>query len=478
MLQLLYPLGLLAAVGITIPVLIHLWNVKPGKTLKIGSVILFGTPFNQRSRSLKLHDWPLLLLRCLLILLIAFLLAKPVYQQPLKSSEHPGWVLVKKADFRKLWIEQQPLLDSLIKKGYEVHDFDLGFKPIDLKDSLTSFSKADNDIPYFSLIRQLTAELPQGTRLYVFADNKLADFEGQKPATHLNLQWNIFQADSNKKSWPALAYEMKSGRVRQLTGKNTALGNYYVAEENGRPHEDIKVDTSTVRIQLYADKGTPDAAYVSSAILAAADFTRRKIVLQRIYGAAQVRARADLVFWLSEKKLTGTEEGYLSKPKVLFTYAGGKLQKKRSVMVDLSGMSAEGVKLHQRIPLLSDTLAPVWVDGEGISLLSKTGTKGSVHYKFYSRFRPEWTDLVWSEQMMSFLLPVILPASTADSGFLDKGKLAVGPEEMAIENVSNAPEKTALKYKETSFAPWLWWILILMFFMERWISYRNNTITS
>jgi hypothetical protein len=478
MFQFLYPLGLLAAVGISIPVLIHLWNVKSGKTLKIGSVFLLGTPSNQRSRSLKLQDWPLLLLRCLLILFIAFLMAKPVYEQQIKSSERTGWVLVKKADFSRLWKQQHSLMDSLLKKGYEVHDFDFAFDKIDLKDTLTTFSRSAQAVPYYSLIRQLNSQHPQGTSMYVFTADQLADFQEQKPETHLNLHWNFLPEDSSRISWPALAYKTQSGSIRQLTGNKLPLGNYYVSKEGARPDENIQVDSSTMRVQIYADKNTPDASYVSSAVMAAADFTKRKIALQRINTATQISAKADLVFWLSDKKLSAVEKNLLSKPKVLFTYAGGKLQRARSAMADLSGISREPAALYRRTALLNDTLAPVWVDGTGITILGKTETKGTVRYEFYSRFRPEWTDLVWSEQMVSFLLPVFLPVTASDSGFRDKGKLSVTRDDITLAKVSTASGITAVKYKQESFLPWLWWILVLVFFVERWISYRKNLINT
>jgi hypothetical protein len=142
MFQLLYPLGLLAAIGVLVPILVHLWNIKSGKTLKIGSVALLGLPSNQRSRSLKITNWPLLLLRCLLIFLIAFLLAAPAYRTKQSTSAKPGWILVEKANLPKLWNSNKKQLDSLILKGYELHDFDVNFARIDLKDTLTKFSRS------------------------------------------------------------------------------------------------------------------------------------------------------------------------------------------------------------------------------------------------------------------------------------------------------------------------------------------------
>ena len=66
MLQLLNPIWLFAIGGIVIPLIIHLWNIKKGKTLKVGSISLLGESSRQSAKSLKLIDLLLLFLRCLL----------------------------------------------------------------------------------------------------------------------------------------------------------------------------------------------------------------------------------------------------------------------------------------------------------------------------------------------------------------------------------------------------------------------------
>ncbi|MEJ0102079.1 MAG: BatA domain-containing protein [Bacteroidota bacterium] len=64
MFQLLQPLWLYVLTGISIPVIIHFWNQRPGKILKVGSVSLITDDSKEYKRSLKLSDLLLLLLRC------------------------------------------------------------------------------------------------------------------------------------------------------------------------------------------------------------------------------------------------------------------------------------------------------------------------------------------------------------------------------------------------------------------------------
>ncbi|MEP6750371.1 MAG: BatA domain-containing protein, partial [Bacteroidota bacterium] len=63
MFQLLQPIWLFALAGVSIPVIIHLWNRKPGKTLKVGSVALVEENILSYKKTIKLSELLLLLLR-------------------------------------------------------------------------------------------------------------------------------------------------------------------------------------------------------------------------------------------------------------------------------------------------------------------------------------------------------------------------------------------------------------------------------
>src|SRR3954464_3767664 len=90
---------LFAIAAVVIPVAIHLWNIRPGKVLKVGSISLIDPASRKSSRSFKLLDIPLFILRCLLLLALALLLSMPVWQKKLQAAKVKGWVLVPKESF-------------------------------------------------------------------------------------------------------------------------------------------------------------------------------------------------------------------------------------------------------------------------------------------------------------------------------------------------------------------------------------------
>ncbi|HVX51305.1 MAG TPA: BatA domain-containing protein, partial [Chitinophagaceae bacterium] len=96
MIDFLQPGWMYAAAGIALPVAVHLWNVRRGKVLKVGSVALLLQQTTKNTSSIQLHQLLLLVLRCMLMVLLALLLAKPLWVG--NSRYAAGWVLLDKND--------------------------------------------------------------------------------------------------------------------------------------------------------------------------------------------------------------------------------------------------------------------------------------------------------------------------------------------------------------------------------------------
>jgi hypothetical protein len=474
MFQLLYPLGLLAAIGVLVPILVHLWNIKSGKTLKIGSVALLGLPSNQRSRSLKITNWPLLLLRCLLIFLIAFLLAAPAYRTKQSTSAKPGWILVEKANLPKLWNSNKKQLDSLILKGYELHDFDVNFARIDLKDTLTKFSRsAKPPLSYYSLLKQLDPE--KGRRMYLYTDNRLSRFDEKPPVLNLDLNWKFLPADSATSSWVADAYQANNQRFIKTKAHSTATGNYYSNEALSAPDTaGLHVDTTTLTVQIFQRNSSTDAAFVKAAVLALRQYTGRSIKVRSINSLAQVRNKASLVFYLSEQQPNASEIKDLPKGTTLFQYEGKKVQSMNSIIQDELGLALSPASLYKRTFSSANQGQNIWLDATGNPVLSLDSLSGIKRYHFYSRFQPDWNDLVWTEGMVLFLAPVVLPQAAADYAFRQDQRSSLVAHVSSPITAVKALNNNGISYVQKSLSTWLWWIVFLVLFLERWLSYRKN----
>ncbi|WP_045688874.1 BatA domain-containing protein [Hymenobacter sp. AT01-02] len=72
--------GVLALLGLAVPVAIYLWNRRPGRVVQVGSLRWLETGANRRLRSLKPEGLLLLLVRAAIVGLLALALAYPSWQ--------------------------------------------------------------------------------------------------------------------------------------------------------------------------------------------------------------------------------------------------------------------------------------------------------------------------------------------------------------------------------------------------------------
>jgi hypothetical protein len=476
MFQLLYPIGLLAAIGIVLPILIHLWDIKSGKTLKIGSVAFLGVPSNLRSRSLKITDLPLLLLRCLLIGLIALLLAAPAYRQKLATTTQPGWILVEKSNFNKLWRNKRKQLDSLILKGYEIHDFDLNFARLQLSDTSSKFSRsASRPLSYYSLLKQLDGQHQQVRKVYAFADNRLSRFEGKQPVLHLDLNWIFLPADSTETTWISDSYQTNNQVYKQTIAHSTSTGTYFSsAQLSLKDTAGLQVDTANFIVQIYQHQASIDAGFVKAAVLALRQYTGRKIEVRIINSAKQISADAKLVFWLSDQQPSAADIKNLPQGSAVFQYAGNKIEKLNSSIQDQLGIALNGAELYKRTTYTTQPIQDVWVDAAGNPILSLDAKSGIKRYKFYSRFRPDWNNLVWTNGMVLFLTPIVLPQAAAQFAFQPDHRSLTAVQEFKPLLAQTDVKAEHTKYAQRSLSPWFWWLAFVLLFLERWFSYRKN----
>src|ERR1700761_1390939 len=98
----LHPIWFFALTAVSIPVAIHLWNTRKGKTLKVGSIALITAASQKKTVSRRVSDILLLLVRCLFFSLIAFILAMPFWNRSNNASKK-GWILIPKETVKEVY---------------------------------------------------------------------------------------------------------------------------------------------------------------------------------------------------------------------------------------------------------------------------------------------------------------------------------------------------------------------------------------
>ncbi|WP_329847915.1 BatA domain-containing protein [Stenotrophomonas hibiscicola] len=168
---LLFPLGLAALAAGLLPLLIHLARRHPYTPLDFAALRWLRAQIRPRQR-IRFDDWPLLLVRLMLLAALAFLLARPALTGP--------------APVPAAWTVVAPGMDAAALRGTAEegnwHWLAPGFPAIDQVPPASTAS-----LP--SLLRELDAQLPAGTALTVHVPDPLPDLDGARLQLSRELQW-------------------------------------------------------------------------------------------------------------------------------------------------------------------------------------------------------------------------------------------------------------------------------------------------
>lgn len=506
MFQLIEPIWLFALAGIAIPVLIHLWNIKKGKTLKVGSIALLTQRSTQNASSLRLSDILLLVLRCIFITLLVLLLSKPLWQLKADQDKVKGWVLMEPGKLKEGYVKFKPLIDSLLQTGYEFHYFYQGFKKQDLKAVLENKSDTAfvSRYSYWALLQMLEQVIPGNLPLQLFTTNSLSKFSGSRPGLSISLNWKTYTPSDSVFTAITAAYLTPADSIRFTKMESTPTGISYVSRsisaivrrdtgyvvniEGGKLkvadittsiHNNIEtkneqeVDTSTLRVCIYTDNYISDANYLKAAIEAVQQYTSRKITVSLVRNITAIPAGQQWLFWLSESPASkGVQANYI------FSYASGKITRvSSSLNIPQVGLNDGPVTLYKLVATdLSPNLSSgiTWRDGFGKPVLYNDTSAGNNYY-FLSRFDPDWNDLVWSEKFPVIMMNLILDKA-GHSGFnifSDKRKIA--SQQLQPDFVSDANiVKSGILKKNADLSVIIWVAAFVTFLLERILSFNKK----
>ncbi|MBV8388211.1 MAG: BatA domain-containing protein [Mucilaginibacter sp.] len=483
----LHPIWFFALAAISIPVAIHLWNIRKGRTLKVGSITLITAASQKRSLSLRLNDVLLLLLRCLLLTLLAIVLTMPLWRQDNNFSKTQGWILIPKASLKEAYQKFKPMIDSLIKSGFEFHYFDKDFAKADFNKVLADTTLHHNSYAsHWTLAQQLNGQIKPSLPVYLLTSNSAVHFTGEKPSVSLNLHWQTFTPADSVSTWIAKAWLTNNGAIEMAEGVSHPSGTFYqnytirsgdqstnftVRSDSGKlsiglknANELIPVDTSTWRFAIYADKNSIDASYLKAALQSIIQFTRHKAVVKQYTDANQLPSQQNWLFWLSAKPVNKKLQS-----DNMFVYENGKTSHSNSW---IETESDQKIALYKSITGNRKGFA-IWKDGFGNPVLSLENQSGKNRYHFYNRFDPAWSDLVWSDEFPKMLLKLIIGPATEPNSKYDKRILS---DQQIMPNITNERSVSIGKVTEhIDLSRYLWLLLVLIFFAERWLAHRNTS---
>jgi hypothetical protein len=254
--------------AIAAPVILHFWNDRRGKALRIWSISLLKGASQRMAWSRRLSQWWLLLLRCLLLILLAILLAGPYWRRTGGAGHVKGWVLEDAGAARGGGAavgtagegRAAAVIDSLVKAGWERHI---------LRDSLN----------YWNGLRAADSEAPVGAPLYMVTTGLVQRFSGERPSTEREVHWDTYTPVDSIRHWIRAAWLSGPDSVRVLTGLSRSTGTNYSGETVAVGRQlPVTVDTSVLRVAVCTDPAyRQEGRYVVAALRALQQYTRRKM---------------------------------------------------------------------------------------------------------------------------------------------------------------------------------------------------------
>ncbi|MEO5683374.1 MAG: BatA domain-containing protein [Chitinophagaceae bacterium] len=435
MFQLLQPIWLFALAGLAVPVIIHLWNQRPGKTLRVGSVALVAENALTYRKRVQLSEILLLILRCLLLGCIALALSKPFLRKPIKNTGR-GWVLMNRVDLPATYNRFKPVVDSLLLSGMEFHYFEPGFAKEHFNDAVKAVpdSTQTSQSSYRAITALLNQQVDARLPLYVFTDNSLQHFSGSRTAASLNLHW--------------FAYTRDTASSRKL------------------------IDTTALYVTIFSRSYINDARYLKAALDAVQQFSKRNIFTKLVTTVPGIPAKQDWLFWL--------DDDMIPKDKVaanIFAYADGKPVPNISYILPAGKWSFAAVSLYKSV-IAPDTLPRFfdtgWNDGFGHPLLTVQLEPNKANYKLYTHFDPAWNELPWSESFPELLYQLLyagheqVKVAAADNTIIDSTQLMP----VLVAEKEAGPKPTL--FAETKLTFLFWVMAFVLFFAERCLSFYHR----
>ncbi|OOQ59167.1 BatA domain-containing protein [Mucilaginibacter pedocola] len=482
------PIWFIALAAIGIPVVIHLWNIRPGKTLKVGSIALITEASKTSSRSFKLLDILLLILRCLLLSLLAFYLAGPLWHYFSPEKKAKGWVLIPKENFRESYGKFKPRVDSLIKAGYEFHEFNKGFAKRDWQKLLADTTLQDtvSNKNYWELVKQLDAALNRGTNAYIITPNLARNFKGDKPFIHLFFRWDSYTPADSVSRWIAGAWMSNIGDIKALVGNSTPMGTSFTTQAvqangdngialnvaNGQPAVSLKnsgqasvdVDTTELTIAVYSDKYAVDVGYLKAALEAATNFIGPKASIKQYTAPSQIPAGQKWLFWVSDAPL---DRRLIDETSQVFRYEPGKVS-------DVSTTITPGNFSLAKLINAQPAGEVIWQDGFGGAVLAKEQRGQTSVYHFYSHFNPSWGDMVWSDAFPQQILKLLSGQPYQVPPEYDKRTLSA-KQLLPNSAVNSYTPSSVATTSSKDVSPYAWLLLFVVFFAERLLAYKTKT---
>ena len=512
---LLNPSALWMLTALAIPLIIHLLHRGQRERVLVGSIRFLKGRETQTLSRLKLTEKRLLLLRLLLFTLLALLLARPHLRLASANQAPPGWLLMDpRLANRDLPAEQAQVLQRAEAQNWRISWLAKGFPAAD---QTPPGNLAIQPGELWSLAAEAAMVFPDDHAMAVITLDRMRDFQNTKPfVQQAKLRWYLVP-DLAEDPVLEYGYLVAPDRLLLVTGQridgewvrsrhtlpwsgDTQTHQIEIPNDNGkttRQTVSLQMDSGNVLAMavggesrplavagqvanpklflVTADPDAQDAAYLRLGLNTVAEHYQWPLEIQVVSPSDLPGDAPAMAFWLGIDETDPPREWYAAGTWV-FRDAGQARFETGGQSIDWRGnLPGAPAKLSRRIPPNMDGEV-LWVDAWNQPVLQMRQIESGREYRFYSRFLPAWSDLVFHEAF-----PVML-AQMLEARWLmgqpNRNAPITGPaismdqaEPLLVDGQLAAPEVSM-----TNLAGPVWLAMMLVFLAERWWRSRRQVL--
>jgi len=296
------PTYLWALFGLLVPIAIHLWSKKEGKTIKVGSIELLRESESKQTSSFKPNEFWLLVLRMLIISLIVMVLAEPQWKLKSKNSAityliEPSLLSNQKASNILNSIDDADNIRLLIRGFPEFNNSDL--------DDLTA--ETPN---YWKLANEMHEIATDSIVVYTNALN--SGFKGMRPVISKNIEWILIDPEQSVKKLPIKARKIDANieilSMNSNTEHTTFEKTIVKASDFDITELELVVENSIKILIYYDDTFVNDSKILEASLVAASKHINRTFEITKTKEITDLSFNTfDLIIWLSENNQAPNE---------------------------------------------------------------------------------------------------------------------------------------------------------------------------
>ncbi len=312
------PTYLWALLGLAVPIAIHLWSKKEGRTIKIGSIQLLKQSDPKKSSSIKLNELWLLILRLLVLMILVLILAAP--QLKTKGENTPVTYLIEPSLLK--YENVNSLIDSL-DIASEKRLLQSGFPEYQKE----GFEETDLRIPnYWQLAREM--EALHTDSIVVFTNAFSSGFRGKRPEITKNITWVVLDPGEPKRGFVEAV--QKGDKIELISVKSDYQSLRFEKELLDLNSDEVLINKNrdSVRIPFsedqkwlslnkadslnvlikYDDNRIPEMNYIRASFGAISKYLDRDIGVKLLQDTEYLETeKYNLIVWLSEAPVQKAE---------------------------------------------------------------------------------------------------------------------------------------------------------------------------